>query len=175
LDWYEKTKKEQINQIIKQSKKEKLGIEDYEITLKDENLKSSDIYQSLKKFFGKKTESGHTIIRGSEKEVSQFLDRAGIHGIRYPTESLSGGRAMSVPDISTLTEPQQNKLLKRINELGYDLKDIEEMKSIEFLDYQNSKFRSFKKIAMRDLGYYKQKSNYVIFNEKAVEIVPNNP
>jgi len=71
LDWYEpvdKAKREQIREVLGQTTD----------VVMHTGITAGDLYHQLEKHLG------------SDKEASLFLKRAGIDGIRYPTETLSG-------------------------------------------------------------------------------------
>jgi hypothetical protein len=105
LDWYEKVPEEKIGAIRKLAKEEGLsenqlpwqfssGMSDKELS---EIFEGREIYREIanriiRKDTGKLTDKGKPIYYNerNDKEASLFLKRAGIDGIRYPTESLSG-------------------------------------------------------------------------------------
>ena len=90
VDWYDEPPPKTIDKINQQLKKEGRG----EVVTREglESLIKSGVgvSQSMPDMSFKQYYKGLSKKFGSDKDASDFLKRAGIDGIRYPTESLSG-------------------------------------------------------------------------------------
>ncbi|MHC4525146.1 MAG: hypothetical protein ACYSU8_06390, partial [Planctomycetota bacterium] len=104
--------------------------------------------------------AGGDVFRASYKEVSQFLDRAGISGVRYPVGSLSG--TTPGPRVPKKFEAEFDRLQKRDIELSLETtSDSDRLLSIA---------AEREKIQARMNEIWVEPKNYVIFNPKNIQI-----
>jgi len=87
LDWYDWIPEKTKNKINAQAKKEFGDTPAWKV-----DMEGGNFYRYLARFVAhqQNKKAGMEIFRPSDKEASLFLKRAGIDGMRYPTETLSG-------------------------------------------------------------------------------------
>jgi len=187
LDWDEKVTNEQLNNIVKQAKIENISekIEsklDYynNSVLGNPYYAGSTVYHWLKNIFG------------SKKAASEFLDRAGIDGIRFEAGSIMGVKPRVVErKIENISDEQADVILKELKQIPkreYG-ENIGFGKGKEGLMKYTKDYPSLINEIMVKHGFSNQQYNYVIFNPEHIQVdaveevsgkvvkefVPNNP
>jgi hypothetical protein len=115
LDWYEKPTEDDIERVKSQAEKENIGI-----TFKDSSAYGRTItYGIFPKGFEKELKEGSDLYSvliawlGSDKEASLFLLRSGIHGVRYPANSIATGNFAYMDDTAKNYVVFNNNILKK--------------------------------------------------------------
>lgn len=128
LDWYEDIPDSKIKQVQSQLRNENRGaIADYiEPAQNISKQRGKGLYDTLVSHFKKRG------AMEAKKEASLFLLRAGIDGIRYPTESLSGGIRSRAKEKEEVLKKFTNDATDRLFEgrktpLGKDVDEVTEM------------------------------------------------
>ena len=172
LDWDKPVEDETIEKVVTAINKEKLGF-----APRDPNW---TVEEFTDKIYAQPGEAKNNVlyhylserIAGSPKEASLFLKRAGIDGIRYPTESLSGPN----PQVSQIKRDLKS-IWSRLGDNSFNNFD-----KIRLISEAEKGSKKAEKTIRKALGEYTQglddlleavknrKFNYVVFDENAVEI-----
>jgi len=180
LDWDEPIS-QQSNEV--KSLLEKSGVmteAGYRLSAFESNNHAGSLYESLKNKLG------------SKKAASEFLDRAGIDGIRFEAGSIMGVKPRVVErKIENISDEQADVILKELKQIPkreYG-ENIGFGKGKEGLMKYTKDYPSLINEIMVKHGFSNQQYNYVIFNPEHIQVdaveevsgkvvkefVPNNP
>jgi len=164
LDWDKKIPDDKLNKIKKQIAGEKLS--DRSGREIKEAVTGEDLYRVVANEFDRQN-----IYELPEAEASLFLKRAGIDGIRYPTESLSGkpkryyanGKQLYGGDLDLVARWALDKTMPE---------DVFERSRKQLANRtENQKARDIiLNTKRKDFSAEQEKHNYVVFDESAVEV-----